>query len=170
MFRWPSPYADKPFTDIANMLKAFITELKKTGMDKMVIGAFVSGGHDGQFEIRDPDFSPAGKKSWRAWLKKKYRTDKALQTAWGNPEVTLATAPVVEKSYKGTQFLSFPGDQHRFDYEIFREERIWKIKEIMLKGIREAWVNRYWARPGRWIDSTSKIPHAFLKLMCLIFW
>ncbi len=138
MFRWPSPYADKPFSDIADMLKAFIAELKKTGMDKMVIGAFVVGGHDGQFEIRDPDFSPAGKKSWRAWLKKKYRTDKALQKAWGNPEVTLANAQVVEKSYRGTQFLSFPRDRHRFDYEIFREERIWKIKEIMLKGIREA--------------------------------
>ena len=138
MFRWPSPYADKPFTDIADMLKAFIVELKKSGMDKMVIGTFVSGGHDGQFEIRDPDFGPAGQKSWREWLKKKYRTDAALQKAWGDPQVTLANAPVIDKSFHGTQLLSFPRDCRRYDYEIFREERIWKVKEIMLQAVREA--------------------------------
>lgn len=40
------------------------------------------------------DYSPAAQKGFRLWLKEKYKTDAALQKAWGKPDVTLETASV----------------------------------------------------------------------------
>lgn len=40
------------------------------------------------------DYSPSALKGFRDWLKEKYKTDQALQVAWNNRKVTLATATV----------------------------------------------------------------------------
>lgn len=41
-----------------------------------------------------PDYSEANQGGFRAWLKKKYKTDKALASAWGRKDITLATAVI----------------------------------------------------------------------------
>jgi hypothetical protein len=46
------------------------------------------------FLDHDPDTGPAMTAYFRAFLAKRYRTDAALATAWGEPSVTLATAAV----------------------------------------------------------------------------
>lgn len=56
---WPSPYLDQPFEDAGDVIAAFFEHLKQTPYSKMVVGCFVSGGHDGQFYIRDRDYSAA---------------------------------------------------------------------------------------------------------------
>ncbi len=40
------------------------------------------------------DYSPAALKGFRGWLRGKYKTDAALQTAWHDPKVTLDTATI----------------------------------------------------------------------------
>ena len=143
LFPWPSPYADKPFTDAAKVMSAFIRELKKEQLHKIVVGCFVAGGHDGQFEIRYRDYSPAGVKAWRNYLKQTYGSDKALQKGWGDPKVTLANAKVPSehwgRSPKGASPLFFDPlkEAPEIDYERFRQERIWRVKEIMLSAIKK---------------------------------
>lgn len=143
LFPWPSPYADKPFADAAKVMTAFIRELKKHDLHKIVVGCFVAGGHDGQFEIRYRDYSPAGVAAWRKYLTRIYKTDGALQKAWGNKNVTLKTAKVPSEHwgrYKKGRSPIFFDPLHEAadaDYERFRQERIWSVKEIMLSAIKK---------------------------------
>ena len=140
---WPSPYADKPFEDAAKVMTAFIRELKKHKLHKIVAGCFVAGGHDGQFEIRYRDYSPAGVAAWRKYLKRIYKTDAALKKCWGDPKVTLNNAKVPSEHWgkykKGFSPLFFDPLKERceIDYERFRQERIWSVKEIMLSAIKK---------------------------------
>ncbi len=144
MIFWPSPYNDKPFTDAAKVITAFLKELKKTPYSKMVIGGFICGGHDGQFEVLLRDFSKAGTGNWRKWLKKEYKTDKALQQAWHIPEVTLNTASVPVNYYESPkisgvspEFYDPVREAADRDYKRFRQERIWWMKEYMIKTIKD---------------------------------
>ena len=140
---WPSPYADKPFTDAAEVMAAFIRELKKENLHKPVVGCFVAGGHDGQFEIRYRDYSPAGKEAWRKWLRERYADDEGLRRAWKRQDVSLASAEVPPEHFgkygKGASPIFFdPGRETAdTDYETFRQERIWRVKEIMLGAIKK---------------------------------
>ena len=143
LFPWPSPYADKPFTDAAKVLRAFIRELKKENLHKVVVGCFVAGGHDGQFEIRYRDYSPAGVKAWQKYLTRRYGSDSRLRQAWGDSKVTLAKAQVPSEHWgrykKGLSPLFFDPKKEaaEIDYERFRQERIWQVKEIMLSAIKK---------------------------------
>ena len=143
LFPWPSPYADKPFTDAAEVMTAFIRELKKHQLHKIVVGCFVAGGHDGQFEIRYRDYSPAGMAAWRKFLARTYKNDAALQKAWNDPQVTLKTAKVPSEHWgrykKGRSPIFFDPRREAadIDYERFRQERIWSVKEIMLSAIKK---------------------------------
>ncbi len=140
---WPSPYVDKPFEDVAKIIRAFVRKLKEEGLDKVVVGAFASGGHDGQFEVLRRDYSEAGTAAWRQWLKTEYASDAALAKAWGKPGLTFAAAPVPVCRYENydrgnsPSFYSPQTEQADRDYEKFRQERTWKIKEYLVKSIKD---------------------------------
>ena len=141
--RWPSPYCDKPFEDAAKVIRAFIKELHKTDIPKIIVGCFVCGGHDGQFEILRRDFGPNGQSAWRKWLKSKYKNDSNLQKAWSQNNVNINQAPVPVNSYGKTKsssdspvFYSPRTEQADLDYSLFRQERIWYLKEYLIKAIK----------------------------------
>lgn len=140
---WPSPYLDKPFEDVAKITRAFIRELKKEGLDKVVVGAFASGGHDGQFEVLHRDHSENATRAWRQWLKTKYGSDAALRKAWNTPSVTLANAAVPVNRYENydrrnaSALYSPQTEQPDRDYAEYRQERTWQIKEYLVKAIKD---------------------------------
>jgi hypothetical protein len=140
---WPSPYLDKPFEDVAKITRAFIRRLKAEGLDKVVVGAFASGGHDGQFEVLRRDYSEAGTAAWRQWLKTEYASDAALAKAWSDSQVTRDTAAVPVSRYENydrrnsSSLYSPQTEQPDHDYEKFRQERTWKIKEYLVRAIKE---------------------------------
>ena len=143
LLRWPSPYSDKPFEDVSKVLKAFAKELQKTDMAKAIIGCFVCGGHDGQFEVLRRDFSNNGKTAWRKWLREKYKNDSSLQAAWSDKNATIANAPVPVNSYgrpktaNGSMVFYSPATERADrDYSLFRQERIWHLKEYLIKSIK----------------------------------
>ncbi|HOG50209.1 MAG TPA: hypothetical protein PKY10_06435 [Lentisphaeria bacterium] len=141
---WPSPYLDKPFADAAEVICGFVAELKKTGLDKRIIGTFVCGGHDGQFEVRHHDHSPAGAETWRQWLRQRYRDDAGLRQAWNDPTATLETAAVPVQKYHlypdqtSPVFYSPALEAASRDYESYREERIWLIKNMLVSAVKKA--------------------------------
>ena len=49
--------------------------------------------HD-SYREKGPDYSPANQRRFRLWLSRRYPDDLALQQAWANPQVTLATAGI----------------------------------------------------------------------------
>lgn len=90
------------------LMVAFITHLEEKCGDH-IIGYQVGNGFGGEWlpfnsfwEIRGngprpsrfgvEDYSPAAIRHFRAWLERKYRDAGALRQAWGDPNVTFATA------------------------------------------------------------------------------
>ena len=73
--------------------------LKTTPAANIVVGFHLAGGMDGQFvqwqygpENGHFDYSEANRRALCGYLEELYGTDAALQKAWGDPAVTLATA------------------------------------------------------------------------------
>jgi len=72
------------------------------------------------------DYSPAGQADFRQWLRRKYRTDVALQAAWSNPRATLATATVPSgsdrRSPKHGVFYDPATQRHVLDYHRYQHD------------------------------------------------
>ena len=92
--------------------------LKTTPAANIVVGFHLAGGMDGQFvqwqygpENGHFDYSEANRRALCGYLEELYGTDAALQKAWGDPAVTLATArnPTVAEFRARPVFDDRPG-------------------------------------------------------------
>ncbi|MFN0216836.1 MAG: hypothetical protein ACKVT2_21480 [Saprospiraceae bacterium] len=84
-------------------VEVFCRRLARTREGKAVIGIHISGGvygewHPWGFIKQEPDVSLPMQNAFRKWLINKYLSDKNLQTAWGDPAVTLTNAAVPDSS------------------------------------------------------------------------
>lgn len=94
-------YASKIARKHSNLyLKATIETVQSLGLDDNILGILVCDGYTYEwckYACQDDiatDYSKPMEEYFREWLAGEYKTDAALQTAWGNPNVTLATAVV----------------------------------------------------------------------------
>ena len=82
------------------MIFDLVTHLENSPSGKHIYGYLVGGGQSAEWYWPAsvyggiPGFSEGTRKSFRLYLKNKYKTDLALQKAWNNPSVTLDTADV----------------------------------------------------------------------------
>ena len=89
---WQNAFADR--------LNNLITYLKSSSYANRIIGIHLIGGissewlHWGSQNDQLGDYSACGQEDFRRFLRAKYGTDAALQTAWAQPKVTLTTAAV----------------------------------------------------------------------------
>lgn len=88
-------------------LTAFLQQLQALPEANAIAGIQVAGGVYGEWHYwgfinNEPDMSQPMLNYFRSWLKAKYNTDAALQKAWGNATVTLASAslPTLEERRK----------------------------------------------------------------------
>jgi hypothetical protein len=141
---WPSPYLDEPMNDAADVIRAFMRQLKTKPFSNQVVGVFISGGHDGQFYIKDRDYSPAGAAAWQNWLLQKYKSEENFNRAWKTQDQAFGSTPVprerqAHQTPKNLSQIFFDPatETNQRDYEGFRSERMWRLKEIMLQAADE---------------------------------
>ncbi len=88
-----------------NGIRKLIEHIRQAPYADKVVGYFIYEGEEGQWmhywgsdNPKTPntlsDYSKPMQTYFRNWLKRKYRSDDALQQAWNNPAVTLAAAPI----------------------------------------------------------------------------
>lgn len=86
--------SEKWKSEAGNKLTELLKNLEATPEGDALVGIQVAGGVYGEWHYwgfieNEPDVSEPMTKFFRAWLKKRYGTDKALQKAWGNKTITL---------------------------------------------------------------------------------
>ena len=94
-------YASKVWRETyADVVRRFIRHIKTTPYAERIVGFHSINGisaewfHWGSQSRNFVDYSDAGRDDFRRWLKAKYKTDAALQKAWGRADVTLDTAAI----------------------------------------------------------------------------
>ncbi len=100
--RYSASFASTVWREQVNiMLTAVIAHLRAIGLYDRAVGFQIGAGSSGEW-IKDMscmmlptmDYSAPMQRHFEGWLRAKYGTDAALQAAWANPAVTLATATV----------------------------------------------------------------------------
>ncbi|NOY79836.1 MAG: hypothetical protein GXP31_02405 [Kiritimatiellaeota bacterium] len=131
-FWCPSYYSTVYRRDGAEVVRAYVEHLRTTPFFKAVVGFSITGGDDGQFSLwrrsgpaHEPDYSPAARHAFRAWLKARYGAEDALRRAWRQPTVTFAQARLPtpeERRAPGRVFRDPLRDTPVVDYARFLSE------------------------------------------------
>ena len=101
-----SHVSEKWRIEATDKLIEFCRRLSAMPEGDAVMGLHLAGGAWGEWFYwgfpHEPDTGPAMTRCFRTWLREKYRTDAALQTAWNDPNVTFdtATVPGLDERYR----------------------------------------------------------------------
>ncbi len=117
--RVPSWASEAWRRDTATALRRFIEHVQQSPYADRVVGYHLAsgtteewmmwGGNEGKWV----DFSPANVARFRQWLRAKYRTAGALQSAWADPAVTFENATIPSKRERETTRLATLRDPQR---------------------------------------------------------
>jgi hypothetical protein len=90
------------------------------------------------------DHSDAMQKAWHAYLQKKYSSDAALQTAWSDPKVLRATAPIPDDTELRAKIQNLlhwpmpPALQRERDYALLQRELFERYIKTLTTSVKEA--------------------------------
>ncbi|MBE6369783.1 MAG: hypothetical protein E7056_06470 [Lentisphaerae bacterium] len=132
-------------TETANMVRKFIKHIENQWYAGAIIAYMPCNLRGPEWVIPQkhncfPDYSEPMQQYFREFLRKKYRTDAALQQAWNNNSVTLASATVPEqklRQLKDSYFLP-PERQDVMDYNRSVHEANVDTIMAMLDAIKDS--------------------------------
>ena len=127
---------------VGEYLRDLVAHVAASPYADRVIGYFPGEGNEGQWMHYwggdDPavpgtmsDYSQPMREYFRDWLARKYGTDEALQAAWDDPDVTLATAAIptnLERTAGEGAFRVLPRDQRSADFG-------WALSQVNADGL-----------------------------------
>ncbi len=163
-------YLPSPASTVAReAVNGFLTALRRYVAEQpygvAVVGYSLMWGFDGQWHFiedaggSDPhytDFSAPMLRRYRHWLKDKYGTDEALRKAWGNPQASLAGAPLpgverrdVDQTKSDGYLLDPATDQPLIDYRecenrTIGETLVAHAQAVKAAGERQVLVTAYY--------------------------
>ena len=128
--------SEKWLSEAGEMLKKICELLPHTEAGKHVIGIQIAYGMYGEWHHfgKNPDYGKPVTKRFRRYLHEKYKTDEALQRAWGNPDVTIETAELAGAEKRNGDTV----DAHLYDslkvHQMIGPEAILHFAEIIKKN------------------------------------
>ncbi|MGE5530763.1 MAG: hypothetical protein ACM3VW_01430 [Bacteroidota bacterium] len=153
-FFMASPASAKYHALVTDYLAALRRHIEAQPYGSAVVGYWFTWGYDGQWHmVDDPDpaaphftdFSPAMLQRFRAYLKDTYKTDAALQAAWHDPKVTLATASLPPVSMresdqeKGNPYILDPDKyQPIIDYRVLEARTVGETLNTVCRAVKTA--------------------------------
>ena len=112
--RWENAYE--------HMLRHMIRHIEGGANADHIIGYLPAGGISGEWywyghRLGFVDYSPAARERFRKWLKEKYVSDLALQTAWKRKDVTISSAMFPDSlTRRKSEYLSFRDPRQAAEY------------------------------------------------------
>ncbi|MBI2298474.1 MAG: beta-galactosidase [Armatimonadetes bacterium] len=128
--------------DARAAVTAVVGHLRTTPWWHAVAGCFLTGGHDGQFQvlIDVDDHSPACLSGFREWLRERYATPEKLAAAWGRPVAPFEAVGLPDKG-QGVAQEYYPAHVPvgpLSDYRLYREVSTWRLRDRLAQAAKEA--------------------------------
>ncbi|QJD85179.1 hypothetical protein [Cohnella herbarum] len=134
---WPSLASADWRNQLSDLVTDYIAWLKQQPYSDRILGFQIMNMDSGEWyfdsnsEARigaGEDYSPPMVAAFRQWLSEKYATDSALQAAWNDAGVTLASAGIptlAERDYSAERFFrSIETECKAIDYQTFYSKKI----------------------------------------------
>lgn len=132
--RGPSSMASELWkTEMAADFKKLIAHLRSAPYADRILGYIFYSGYTAEWQMwatwrpYGDDYSQPALKAFRNWLRRKYGSDQALRTAWGDAEVTLDSAqmPSNERRHDEGPFIRDPAtDRQVIDFNQFISDMV----------------------------------------------
>lgn len=133
--------------DAMKAMQTFIRHVESGPWAGRVAGYLIAGGrasewywwgsHNGYV-----DYSECNQAAFRQWLGKRYKSDAALQRAYGNTEITLQTAAVPPPEERRRSeygfFRYYPKARRVIDYRMFASDTVADCIGMFARGAKEA--------------------------------
>ncbi|MBQ7207682.1 MAG: beta-galactosidase [Lentisphaeria bacterium] len=136
----PSFHSRKYRKDIAEVLEKLMREFEKTPAANAVVGVYITGGDDIQFRApREPDFSPAARPAFRAFLLEKYGSSAAIAKAWRKEKFSWDDVVIPSKerlTAPGKACFSGVGPCLESDYLEFVSSECAELKTAIRAGVK----------------------------------
>lgn len=129
-------------------VREFCRRMAETPEGQRIAGIHVAGGVYGEWHYwgfieHDPDTGPAMTRYFRAWLRKKYRTDKNLQQAWQTTQYTLDNSTVPDTAERNRcldGIFRDPARERRvIDYFTAQQEVVAEDIEYFCRVVKQTW-------------------------------
>ena len=145
--------SDKFYEESTQAIMDILDYMKEQPYWNRIVGSLLGSGNTaewiwygtGQHAL---DFSEAGQECWKKWVAEKYKTDAALQKAWGNSNVTLdkVEVPAFEERVGDTYatFMDPATQQDALDYtEYFQDivaTRLIDFAAAVTEKVDDKWI------------------------------
>ncbi|MBI3921799.1 MAG: beta-galactosidase [Armatimonadetes bacterium] len=139
---YPSYQSHKWREDAGEAARRLVEELKKTPYWKAVVGFFISGGHDGQFQVSfQTDYSKPNLATFQEWCKAKYGSVERLSSAWHRPlkdfsEITIPRTPGPGDTMEAEPPYLTPGPS--IDFRECVENATWDLRDHFAGILKQA--------------------------------
>lgn len=139
---YPSYQSQKWRDDAGRAAAALIAHLRQTPYARAIVGYYITGGHDGQFQVFGSyDYSPATQALFRQWLQHKYGTIEKLRAAWGQAPASFADITVPPPLQQPGNMETAPPyvtTSPSLDYRAFATEESWKLRNVFAGIAKQA--------------------------------
>ncbi len=134
---YPSYNSAKWRADASEALAALVRHLRTTEAWKAVVGFYITGGHDGQFQVFNRlDHSEATRQAFARWCEKRYGTVEKLSAAWGRQVGAFGEVTVpADREGVETYGVYLPGG-HEVDYRRFAHESAWELRDAFAGAVK----------------------------------
>ena len=138
----PSLYGEEFRREASRAIEALARFLETDPAGKIVLGIHLTGGADGQYFPLDrevtsgEDHSPSAMRAWSEWLTRKYRTEKALRAAWGDPQASLSRPGVPTTHERGWDNTGAPPTQQGVDYTSFINDSLAELRLALFAAVK----------------------------------
>ena len=140
----PSISSEKWLNDVCHMTEDVVHFLENSKLGPHIIGYTLGGGSTSEwfwwgYRNGMLDFSPANRTAFRKWLKERYQTDEALQKAWNDPGVALASADIPLKNRMQSEdgvFRDIRKSRPASDFRVFMSEMIYRAITRSAQAVR----------------------------------
>ena len=139
---YPSYNSSKWREASSRAAEALIAHLRQTPYGRSIVGYYISGGHDGQFQVLGQyDYSETTQKLFRQWLRGKYGTIERLKQAWGEAPASFDEVQVpapLEASGNMEAAKPYLTTSPSLDYRDFATAESWRLRDYFSAAVKKA--------------------------------